>query len=120
MKLVLFLCLALGALLTVGAAESKPIKVTVGQEFKISLQSNPTTGYRWQFAKAPDEKILKLLREDYEHPNSNLAGAGGKQIWTFKALAYGKTTLELNYIRSWETNSPPAQSTNFVVYVNLP
>ncbi len=120
MKSKLLVCLGLGYLLAAAAAEPKPIKVTVGQEFKITVPSNPTTGYRWQFAKAPDEKTLKLLREDYEHPKSNLAGAGGKQVWTFKALAYGKTTLELNYIRPWETNSPPAESTNFVVYVNLP
>jgi inhibitor of cysteine peptidase len=120
MNFILRLFLGLGLLMTADAAEPKPIKVTVGQEFKVSLPSNATTGYRWQFVKTPDEKALKLLREDYEHPESNLVGAGGKQTWTFRALAYGKTTLELGYVRPWETNSPPAQSTNFVVYVNLP
>lgn len=120
MKRIALLCLGFGWLLTAGAAEPKPIDVTVGQEFTISLQSNPTTGYLWRFAKPPDEKLLKLVRTQYKAPQSKLVGAGGIEVWTFKALAEGKTPLELNYQRPWEKSIPPAQSTNFVVVIAGP
>ena len=120
MKFMLLLFLELGSLLTLGAAEPKPIEAKVGQQFKVSLQSNPTTGYQWKWAQAPDKKLLKLLGHEYKRPGSKLMGAGGNEVWTFKALAEGRATLELNYVRPWETNSPPAQSTNFAVVIMSP
>src|ERR1035438_7231850 len=117
MKFIALLCLGFGWMLTAAAAEPKPIAVTVGQEFKISLQSNPSTGYLWHFAKPPDAKFLKLVSTKYQAPESKLVGAGGSGVWTFKALAEGKTALELNYQRPWEKSLPPAQSTNFVVVI---
>jgi inhibitor of cysteine peptidase len=120
MKCLAFLFLGLGSLLTAMAAEPKPIMVTVGQEFKISLQYNTSTGYQWQFGKPPDEKFLKLLGTEYKRPASKLLGAGGDEIWAFKAVAKGKTRLELNYVRPWETGSPPAQRTNFVIIIKKP
>ena len=68
-------------------------------------------------AKAPDEKLAKLLRSDYKRPNSELAGAGGEMVWTFRALAEGNTQMELDYVRSWEKGVKPAQTTNFVVVI---
>ena len=106
MKLIALLCLAFCWVVTAVAAEPKPITVKAGQEFKISLASNPTTGYGWQFAKHPDAKLLKLLGSEFKPAQSKLVGAGGTQVWTFKALAPGKTPLALNYVRAWEKNTP--------------
>ena len=117
MKLIALLCLAFCWGVTAVAAEPKPITVKAGQEFKISLPSNPTTGYGWQFAKHPEAQVLKLLGSEFKPAQSRLMGAGGTQVWTFKALAQGKTTLALNYVRAWEKNTPPAQRTNFVVVI---
>ena len=117
MKFLVLVCLELCWLMTAAAAELKPITVTVGQQFKITLQYNVTTGYQWQFAKSPDPKLLKLMNTEYKRADSKLIGAGGDQIWTVKALAEGKTAVELNYVRPWETGATPAQSTNFVVVV---
>lgn len=117
MKVLLVTGLALVWLATAQAGELKPIAATVGKEFRITLQCNPTTGYQWVLAKAPDEKLAKLLRSDYKRPNSELAGAGGEMVWTFRALAEGKTQMELDYVRSWEKGVKPAQTTNFVVVI---
>lgn len=120
MKRLTLLCLALGSLLTSAAERPKPLTVKVGQEFKISLQYNASTGYQWQFGQPPDQNLLKLLGTEYKRPKSNLLGAGGDEIWTFKALAEGKTKLELNYVRPWEKGSSPAQRTNFVIVIKKP
>jgi inhibitor of cysteine peptidase len=119
-KLSALCCVGFAWLLNARAAEPQPIAVTVGQEFKISLQSNPTTGYQWEFAKRPDQRFLKGLGTKFEPSRSELAGAGGTQVWTFKALAEGKITLELRYDRSWEKKTPAAQRTNFMVVITNP
>src|ERR1035441_4739505 len=114
MKVLLVTGLALVWLAVAQAGGSKPVAATVGKEFKITLQCNPTTGYQWVLAKAPDEKLAKLLRSDYKRPDSKLVGAGGDMVWTFRALTEGQTQVELNYVRPWEKGVKPAQTTNFV------
>lgn len=120
MRVLLVTGLALVWLATALAGEPKPIAATVGKEFKITLQGNPTTGYEWVLAKAPDQKLAKLLRSEFKRLDSRLVGAGGDMVWTFQALAEGKTQMELNYIRSWEKGEKPAQTTNFVVLIRDP
>ena len=117
MKLSLLMCLALSWLTTAGAAETKPIKVNVGQEFKLTLQYNASTGYQWVLGKPADEKLVKLLGTEYKRLDSKLVGAGGDMVWTFQALAEGKAQIGLNYVRPWEKDAKPAQTTNFVVVI---
>ena len=71
--------------------------------FSISIDENPTTGYRWS-QKIADEGIVKLAKDDYNAPQSGLVGAGGTRVFTYTAVAPGKTTILLNYERSWEGN----------------
>ena len=117
MRFSLLACLIFAWAMTTGAAEPKPITVAAGHEFKIKLPGNATTGYQWVLAKPPDAKLVKLLGSEYKPADSKLAGAGGVSTWTFKALAEGKTEMQLDYLRSWERNEKPAQTTNFVVVI---
>jgi inhibitor of cysteine peptidase len=117
MRFVLPACLALCWLATAPAGEPMPIAVAVGQDFKVTLPANPTTGYQWGLAKAPDEKLVRLVKSAYKRPDAKLMGAGGDMTWTFKALAEGKTEVKLTYARPWERTEPPAQTTNFVVII---
>jgi inhibitor of cysteine peptidase len=117
MRYSLLTGLALVWLATAQAGEPKPIAATAGKEFKITLRANATTGYQWVLAKAPDEKLVKLLRSEYKRPDSKLVGAGGEMVWTFQALAAGRTELGLDYVRPWEKGQKPAQTTNFVVVI---
>ena len=107
-------------LATAQAGETKPIAVSAGKEFKITLPCNATTGYQWVLTKVPNEKLVKLLSSDYKRPDSKLIGAGGHMVWTFQALAAGKTELGLDYVRPWEKGQKPAQTTNFVVVIKAP
>jgi inhibitor of cysteine peptidase len=116
-KLLCF-CFLLTLGLAASAQDSKPITVKTGQEFTITLVSNPTTGYRWDLDKPIDGKLVQLVTNDYVRPNTTLIGAGGKQVWTFKAVAEGKTQIDLKYFRSWEKDVEPVQKTNFVVVIS--
>jgi inhibitor of cysteine peptidase len=102
------------------AAQSKGPKVIetkVGQNFTITLGSNATTGYQWQFAKPLDESKLQLLSSDYLMNKTDLVGAPGKQAWVFKAIKAGKTTVYFKYVRSWEKNNPPKKEESFVIII---
>ena len=120
MKYSVLTCLAFIWLAAAQAGDPKPITAMAGQEFKITLQSNPTTGYQWVLATPPDEKLVKLLRSEYKRLDSKLVGAGGDMVWTFQALAEGKTQVSLKYVRSWEKGQKPAQTTNFTVVIKAP
>jgi predicted secreted protein len=78
---------------------SKIIKVKLGTTFKLSLDSNPSTGHRWELVY--DTDFIKLEEKSYTPLNSKLGG-GGKEHFSFLSLRYGKTTITMQYKRSWE------------------
>ncbi|MFW9867581.1 MAG: protease inhibitor I42 family protein [Candidatus Thorarchaeota archaeon] len=79
--------------------DSKIIKVKFGDIFNLSLDSNPSTGYRWEINF--DTNYLKLEETHYTPVNSKLGG-GGKQYFSFLPLKNGKTTITMLYKRNWE------------------
>jgi inhibitor of cysteine peptidase len=118
MKIVALLSAVFVSVALSGAAERKPITVAVGEEFKISLESNASTGYQWLMAKPLDEKLLKLLGSEYKRGRPGTPGGGGNEILSFKALAEGKTQIQLKYARLWEGDANPSRTTNFVVVIS--
>ena len=84
---------------------SGQVTFEVGQTLVLSLESNPTTGYEWEIAEI-DEAILKETYHEYKADWPVLIGSGGRDVWHFRAEAEGRTTLTLNYRRSWEEAEP--------------
>jgi len=61
----------------------------------VTLGSNPTTGIEWpDMAQIGNKEILQ---------QTGVVGASGKDVWTFKALKKGMTTISMDYSRPWET-----------------
>ncbi len=83
----------------------EPIKVKASQIFAIRMESNPTTGNGWQMLKALDNKII-LVTNAYIPPDSNLMGAGGHEVWAFKAIGEGQADISMQYVRPWEKDQP--------------
>jgi inhibitor of cysteine peptidase len=96
---------------------TQPIEVRVGEEFVIILKANPTTGYQWQLAQPLDEGKVELVGSEYKAPEGDRVGAGGTEVWTFKAVGAGKTTIALEYVRPWEKDAPPAETRAFTVVI---
>jgi len=85
-----------------GVAQS----LAIGQELRVSLQANPTTGYRW----AVDGAVPTQLEQAGEArcaADSKAIGSGGTEVWTFVAKRAGKAPLRLKYWRSFEPTAPP-------------
>jgi inhibitor of cysteine peptidase len=92
------------------------VELEAGQVLEIALESNPTTGYRWEVV-ALDENVLQTLEEEFEE-DSALIGAGGTQTLRFRALSAGEMALELAYRRPWEEGVEPAETFGVDVVVN--
>jgi inhibitor of cysteine peptidase len=78
--------------------ESK-LQVDLGCEFRIHLESNPSTGYSWEAVY--DKECIELKDEDYQR-TSFAIGGGGVMEFTFIALKKGRTTLTMRLRRPWE------------------
>ncbi len=96
---------------TVYSNPADTIDIKVGQQFKITLESNPSTGYLWRFVGSIDTLALKLVEHQYvAKPNpEKLVGRGGNDEWLFKALAAGSTSVALEHLQAWDSTSVERQ-----------
>jgi predicted secreted protein len=117
MNWLVVLSLSLSLLSTAAAAEQKPINVATGHEFKIALDSNPSTGNQWLIARPLDGNLLKLLGTEYKRGRPGADGGAGHEVLSFKALGEGKTQIHLKYGRLFERDDGPTRTTNFVVVI---
>jgi inhibitor of cysteine peptidase len=91
------------------------IEVSAGWLVTITLESNATTGFKWELSEPVDEGMLALIKSEYI-PNSEtsqdepVAGAGGTEVWTFETLAPGDTTISMAYSRPWEGGEKGAKT----------
>lgn len=97
--------------------EEDRIDLTAGQVTTLEIESNHTTGYSWQLAEPLNEKVLKVEYWYYKTPNSKMLGAGGAEVWTFRAVGEGRTNLKLEYVRPWEKNVPAIKTKEYAVEV---
>jgi inhibitor of cysteine peptidase len=76
------------------------IVAPVGESFTIELEGNPTTGYEWELEFDNDK--LKLMDRQYQPPDANAVGGGGKEQFKLKAIKKGDTVIRAIYKRAWE------------------
>lgn len=88
---------------TVATDPAQTIVARVGQTFAIALRSNRTTGFSWQLAQPPSAAV-QTVGSAYEAPAS-LPGAGGQEIWLFRAASAGVASIVLRYVRPFEKGS---------------
>ena len=94
-----------------------PLQVVKGEQLTISLEANPTTGFAWELAAPLDTKVVALVSHDYQRSDAARVGAGGTDVWVFKAIGAGSTTIALEYRRPWEKDSPPADRKTYPIVV---
>ena len=81
------------------------IKVPSGETFDIVLPSNSSTGYRWNILPGLDANLLELVGQNYIAEQPVIPGSGGVEVWTFRAIGPGDTTIALGYF-------PPSNETD--------
>lgn len=96
--------------------KDESITTEVDKEFAVRLSGNEGTGYSWTLAKEPDSKLLTKVWED-TYVDDLKPGAENLQVFKFKALAEGSTSLEFQYTRPWETGEPPEKTRTVTVTI---
>ena len=84
---------------------SKEVEVAVDGSMTVTLCSNPTTGFEWESAQISDQTILQQTDHKFVPPPERpepVFGEAGKEVWTFKALKEGKSTITMEYSQPWE------------------
>jgi predicted secreted protein len=93
------------------------IDTRVGKEFKLVLESNPTTGYHWEVVGDLPENLVELVSRDYKADQPQLTGSGGVEIWTFKAVGAGGGTITLGYFPPSNEATEPQKTESFTVNI---
>jgi inhibitor of cysteine peptidase len=103
-----------------GEAQSgAQVALQVGDTLEISLESNPSTGYRW--SRAPlDGAALQPLGDAEFRPGGAALGAAGTETYRFAAVETGRATLSLIYSRPFEPDVAPIKTFTLDVRVAKP
>lgn len=101
---------------TVFTANDLSISMNNGEAFDISLESNKSTGYGWS-AVVTDPAIVGIEGNDYVQPETHVMGKGGNEVWHFRGIMQGETTINFNYARPWDKDTPPAKTLTFTVSI---
>jgi len=85
------------------AAAGRPVTMEVGQQLRVTLPENRTTGYRWRVGG--DCARILAVEEDQATAGSGQPGAGGMRVWVFAAKAEGQCELRFESARAWEQSA---------------
>jgi predicted secreted protein len=100
--------------------DGKRIELSQGQALAVRLDANITTGYSWEITQATGPALQQQGEPQYQQDDAGQTprvGAGGTQIFRFKAAAAGQTTLQLSYRRPWEKDVTPIKTFTLQVVV---
>jgi inhibitor of cysteine peptidase len=99
----------------------KDLTVAAGATFSVTLCSNGSTGFQWgEKAQIGDPQVLQ--QTDYKTVAASNAGgkAGvpGTEVWNFKALKAGTSTVYVEYSRPWQGGEKAVETFKLNVTVN--
>lgn len=97
----------------------KDILLDRGDELVVRLASNRTTGYSWGLEMTGNGRLEQQGEALYETLRSDrrLMGAGGVEVWKFRAVRKGGVVLKFNYCRPWEKDVPPVKTVSWPVTI---
>ena len=83
--------------------QSGDIVLGVDGTLTVILCSNPTTGFQWSESPGiSDTSILQQVDHEFTpSEDENIIGGAGKEIFTFKTLKEGVSTINFEYSRPW-------------------
>ncbi len=94
------------------------IRMLQGDTLVVTLDSNPSSGYRWQ-VRPIDGALLQQIGSADLLPAEvapGTVGAANDTVYRFRAAAPGTGPLELAYLRPFET-APPQRTVRYDVTV---
>jgi len=87
------------------ADQGRELEAASGDVITVRLRENPTTGFRWAQVDQPGASLV--LQSDEFSVGGTAPGAGGERILRYRAVAPGRSEIDLALRRGWE---PPDQA----------
>lgn len=109
-------CSSAGPVTLTEADDGRTQQLAVGQELQVSLEANPTTGYRWAIDGDLPPELEQVGEPEYK-ADSSAIGSGGRETWIFSAVKSGSAALRLKYWRSFEPTVEPVATFSASVMV---
>ena len=95
------------------------IELGVGDTVTIDLCSNPTTGFQWEEnPDISDSAILEQTSHEFIPPGTNVPGQAGREVWVFKTLKKGVSTVSFEYSQPWEGGEKGEWTYTLTITVN--
>jgi len=91
------------------------IDTRVGEQFSLVLFANHNNGFHWELASPIDPSLLSQVDNTFEPPDADKVV--GKEVWTFKVLQKGKTTISVKRVGPRKTPLA-ADSEVFTIVIN--
>ena len=91
----------------------KDLTVSADAAFSVTLCSNGTTGFQWgEQTQIGDPQVLqqtsyKVVAADN---TGGKVGVPGTEVWNFKALKAGTSTIYVEYSRPWQGGEKAVQT----------
>ena len=86
----------------------RSIEAQVGDRITVSLEENPTTGFRWAVDKNDDD-VVALSSSEYAVVPRSRVGGGGQRVVTFEVRKTGASAIQLKLWRAWEGDQSVTQ-----------
>jgi inhibitor of cysteine peptidase len=84
--------------------------LTQGERIFVRLPSNRSTGYGWTVARNAPSVLQPVGDPRFETPEKAAPGASGYQIFEFRVVAEGASSLAMVYQRPSDKGSPPGRT----------
>jgi inhibitor of cysteine peptidase len=95
------------------AESGRSVTAAIGDQIKIELPENPTTGFRWEIVSRASD-VLGPPRDDYVASPAAGVGGGGMRVFRFDVAGAGAAEVRMELKRSWEAQAPRATFTTRV------
>ena len=92
------------------------ITMKAGETFELVVPSNPSTGYHWDILPELDVNVVEFVGQDYIPEQPIKPGSGGVDVWTFRAVNAGDTTIALGYYPP-DNDTDPEETVTFSIRV---
>ena len=83
--------------------------ISVGEEFKVALESNAGTGYEWQCQLKENAILLVQTPPEISPVDTGVVGGRVRTIYVLQGKSVGKVNVSFVLVRSWEKNVAPSK-----------
>ena len=79
-----------------------PIVASIGDAVIVKLETNASTGYKWNVSGANKEVLLESRNVEQTNDEKLVVGKANKEIFVFRCINRGVGVVKFEYKRSWE------------------